>query len=130
MTKDDERNADGQFAAAPLLGDDEIWNKNGNCVCRTCGKESLGLGWPTPRLCNQCGRKRDMTEPKACPFCGCSGIFRIKENDSSAYWIECAVCHSRGPRVELEGLAMYQWNRRKSPNEKLTDAGPKTPGLA
>ena len=48
-----------------------------------------------------------------CPFCGCTGVWRVKEDDGSAAWLECSVCHARGPRVELEGMAEPYWNRRK-----------------
>ena len=53
-------------------------------------------------------------EPAPCPFCGCTGVFRVRENDDSAAWLECAVCHARGPRVKLEGMAEPYWNRRKA----------------
>jgi hypothetical protein len=62
-----------------------------------------------------------------CPFCGIHAIWRVKEDDGSASWIECAACNARGPRVELEGinskhnaiiLAEYEWNNRRQPNEK------------
>ena len=33
-------------------------------VCEVCGVREIGLGWPTPRLCGECGRKRD-TVPDA-----------------------------------------------------------------
>jgi hypothetical protein len=44
--------------------------------CEICGKEEVGLGWPTPTLCMECGRKRDMTEPKPCPFCGNAALLQ------------------------------------------------------
>lgn len=82
-------------------------------VCKKCGTESLGLGWPYVDLCKQCHPL-----PRACPFCGCTGCHRVKENDGSAAWLECSVCHARGPRQEIEGMAEPMWNRRREPNEK------------
>lgn len=48
-----------------------------------------------------------------CPFCGMDGVFYVKENDSSAYWVECAVCHAKGPRCDLDFMAKQFWNRRR-----------------
>jgi len=58
-----------------------------------------------------------MTE--ACPFCGNSGgaVWQLMEDDGRAAWIECAICHARGPRVELKELALPMWNRRRPPND-------------
>ena len=83
-------------------------------TCEVCGVTQLPLGWPTPKLCGACGRKRDMKEPKACPFCGVNAQFRVKSNDSTEFWLVCAVCHAQGPKVGLEGLAIYEWNRRRA----------------
>jgi hypothetical protein len=82
--------------------------------CEECGKEEVGLGWPTPTLCMECGRKRDMTEPKPCPFCGINASMGVQENDGSKFWITCMICHAQGPKVDLQDLAMWQWNERKS----------------
>ena len=105
----------------------------GEHKCEVCGKVQLPLGWPTPRLCMECGRERDKTIPKACPFCGNSGqaVWKIKEPDTNSTagvsaWIECAICHARGPRADMTELAMPWWNRRKSPNDELSDSHAKT----
>jgi Lar family restriction alleviation protein len=103
--------------APPLLGDD------GQLTCLVCGKKELGLGWPTPRLCMECGHERDKVEPKACPFCGIQGaIWKLKDDDgeNAEYFIRCAVCNAEGPKANLEGLAMMEWNRRKSPNADIS----------
>lgn len=89
----------------------------GEHKCEVCGKVQLPLGWPTPRLCMECGRKRDMKEPKACPFCGINGQFRVQENDGSKFWLQCAVCKAQGPKADLQDLAVWEWNKRKSPNK-------------
>ena len=109
------------------LGDGQrIWNEHGELTCDVCGKHELGLGWPTPHLCMECGRKRDMKEPKACPFCGINGQFRVQENDGSKFWLQCAICEAQGPKSDLQDLAVWEWNKRKSPNEKLCrEAGQK-----
>jgi hypothetical protein len=86
--------------------------------CENCGKKELGLGWPTPRLCMECGRTRDMKEPKACPFCGINAQYRVKENDGAKFWLQCAVCKAQGPKADLQDLAVWEWNKRESPNEK------------
>ena len=36
---------------------DAIYDSNGELTCEVCGKHELGLGWPTPKLCMECGRK-------------------------------------------------------------------------
>ena len=95
------------------------WIGDEDLTCGKCGKKGVGLFWPTPILCDDCDEKT----PAACPFCGCRGVWRVKENDSTAFWLECSVCHARGPRVELEGMAEHQWNRRKSPNVEVSDDG-------
>jgi len=67
----------------------------------------------------ECGHERDKVEPKACPFCGIQGaIWKLKDDDgeNAEYFIRCAVCNAEGPKANLEGLAMMEWNRRKSPN--------------
>jgi hypothetical protein len=88
--------------------------QGGECRCEVCGKIELPMNWPTPSLCAECGRKRDQQTPKGCPFCGIQGsVWGVKEDDGSAFWIECAVCKARGPRTTLEGLAMPMWNRRR-----------------
>ncbi len=67
----------------------------------------------------------------ACPFCGCDAQWPVK--DESGAWLECAVCHAHGPKVELEGMARPYWNRRKPPNDgternptRIHQAGPQT----
>jgi len=53
-----------------------------------------------------------------CPFCGLDGLWKVKEDDDSEGWIECAVCKARGPRAKPYALAAYYWNKRRSPNAK------------
>lgn len=88
--------------------------KSGNdCQCERCGETGLGLGWPSPRLCGKCDRHDKMTFAGPCPFCGVTACWGVK--DDKEFWIECAVCHATGPKVQLEGLAIYHWNRRMLP---------------
>lgn len=47
---DDQR---GGFASGALLDDIEE-----PCTCEKCGKKALGLGWPSPRLCDKCAPKK------------------------------------------------------------------------
>jgi len=103
-------------------------NNDGEYTCEVCGVTQLPLGWPTPTLCGACGRKRDMKEPKACPFCGINATRGVQENDGSKFWIYCVVCDAAGPKADLQGLAVWEWNKRKSPNvgdERLPAANPK-----
>jgi hypothetical protein len=93
-------------------------NNDGEHTCEVCGVTQLPLGWPTPTLCGACGRKRDMKEPKACPFCGLVATRGCQENDGSKFWIYCVVCDAQGPKADLQGLAVWEWNKRKSPNLK------------
>jgi len=88
-------------------------------TCEICGKKELGLGWPTPRLCMECGRKRDMKEPKSCPFCGIVATMGVQEDDGSKFWMVCMVCDAQGPKADVQDLAVWEWNKRKSPNTKL-----------
>lgn len=72
-----------------------------------------------------------MNDPKPCPFCGIQGaVWPVQENDGSAFWIECAICHARGPSSQLQDLALWEWNRRMSPIQAPTPAetpAPSTP---
>ena len=105
--------------SSDLLGDRQrIWNEHGELTCDVCGKHELGLGWPTPHLCMECGRKRDMKEPKACPFCGIVAAMGVQENDGSEFWMVCMVCDAQGPKADLQDLAMWEWNKRKSTTSK------------
>ena len=54
----------------------------------------------------------------ACPFCGCSAAWRLREDstDGAEGWIQCAVCDARGPRMKPFALAGAAWNRRRQPN--------------
>lgn len=86
-----------------------------NLKCRKCGagEDSTGLGWPSPTLCDKCAPK---TAP--CPFCGVWGaVFRIHDEEAKVFFLECALCHARGPQAPLQGLAEPWWNRRKEPIE-------------
>ena len=72
--------------------------------------------WPAADLCGDCAKKQAGKEPKACPFCGITGaVWGVQENDGSNFWIQCAVCHAQGPKVDLQELAMPAWNRRNEP---------------
>ena len=85
-------------------------------TCLTCGVTGeTGLGWASPTTCPKCASK----EPKACPFCGCVGVWRVKSDDSKEFWLTCFNCKAHGPHVELEGLAEHEWNRRNPPLKRV-----------
>ena len=52
-----------------------------------------------------------------CPFCGVIALWPVKADDGeeATYWMECALCHARGPSVELSCMALLAWNRRPGP---------------
>ena len=77
--------------------------------CEAGGEDCLGLGWPMPDLCPDCAPK-----VAACPFCGTWGaVFYVHDEADPSFFLECAVCHCRGPRGELKELAIRNWNRRQ-----------------
>jgi hypothetical protein len=80
--------------------------------CKHCdagGPDCLGLGWPMPDLCPDCAPKIN-----ACPFCGTWGaVFRLQDEASKIYYIQCAVCTARGPEGQMLEIAEWKWNRRK-----------------
>ena len=78
-------------------------------TCAKCQIDGNGFNWPSARLCDKCAPAELW-----CPFCGTWGaVHRVK--DASGAWIECAVCHCRGPLAPLEGLAVHEWTRRIEP---------------
>lgn len=81
--------------------------------CQYCGAEGTGLNWPSPRMCDVCKPKE-----AACPFCGTWGAtFGVNDEAAQEFYLECCVCHARGPREPLQDLAVSYWNRRKQPRE-------------
>lgn len=56
-----------------------------------------------------------------CPFCGMDGLWRVKEDDRDEGWVQCSVCKARGPVGRPHQLAIYYWNKRRSPNTKLSN---------
>lgn len=83
-------------------------------TCADCGKTEMGLGWPADDLCQQCGHKRDMKMPKACPFCGVNAVLGVQNNpdEEPGFYMVCLVCQARGPESDVQELAVYEWNRR------------------
>lgn len=65
-----------------------------------------------------------------CPFCGCGtdAVFYLHSDDGDHFWLECAVCRASGPKGSLAGLALPNWNRRRSPNESGSPASTKGGG--
>jgi Lar family restriction alleviation protein len=57
-------------------------------------------------------------EIKPCPFCGIVAVLGVQENDGSEFWITCMVCHANGPKVQVQGMAIHEWNRRRPPTEE------------
>jgi hypothetical protein len=57
--------------------------------------------------------KPAVCELTECPFCGGDGLWKIKEDDKDEGWVECSICHARGPRAQPHQLATYYWNRRR-----------------
>ena len=55
---------------------------------------------------------------KACPFCGIVAAMGVQENDGSEFWMVCMVCDAQGPKADLQDLAMWEWNKRKSTTSK------------
>jgi hypothetical protein len=55
---------------------------------------------------------------RACPFCGVGGAFwRVDLGDADEavrYVVRCAVCGAQGPGSSVPGLAVFEWNRRRS----------------
>ena len=54
-------------------------------------------------------------DAKACPFCGLDGLWPIHDEAAGEYYLQCAVCHARGPTTDLPDLATWKWNRRQPP---------------
>jgi hypothetical protein len=94
-----------------------------NHKCSACGKEEIPINWPSPNLCVECSQRQGANPPligglNACPFCGGDGLWKIKEDHKDEGWVQCSICHARGPIGRPYQLATYYWNRRRPPTEK------------
>lgn len=64
-------------------------------------------------MCADCSPKT-----AACPFCGTWGaVYTVHDEAAQEFYLECAVCHARGPRESLAELATRNWNRRQEQRE-------------
>lgn len=79
----------------------------------------LGTEWPLTQPAPDC---RFPLEDflSHCPFCGCTATWGLKSEGPTEFFISCAVCKAQGPKVELPGLAVHSWNRRRpTPNKPM-----------
>ncbi len=57
---------------------------------------------------------------KRCPFCGTPSRFRLVGSvGRSNFYIECCVCHSKGPPCHTEEQAITEWNNQKDTTNEL-----------